>query len=50
VVGGSVPDIEKRFAQNRDDWRLSDDFWSVGKHNWMFGNLRNVQVKIYTKV
>jgi len=50
VACGSVPDVEKRFAHNRDDRRLSDDFWSVGKHNWTFGDLKNVQVNSYTKV
>jgi hypothetical protein len=26
------------------------NFWSVGKHNWTFGDLMNVQANIYTKV
>jgi len=41
-----VPDVEKRFAYNRDDRRLRDGFWSVGKHN-RFGDLANVQVNLY---
>ncbi len=36
-----------RFGPNRDDRRLSEDFWSVGKHNWTFGDLTNVQVNLY---
>jgi hypothetical protein len=47
VVCGSVPDVEKRFAHNRDDRRVSDDFWSVGKRNLRCGRLENVQVNLY---
>jgi hypothetical protein len=50
VICGSVPDVEERFAHNRDDPRLNDDFWMVGEHNWTFGDLTNVQVNTYTKV
>jgi hypothetical protein len=41
-----MTDIEVRLAGNGDYQRLRDDCWSVGKHDWTFGDLTNIQVNL----